>query len=51
LDMAESLGLTSCDASYVYFARENRLPLVTEDSDLIDKAKSHVKALKLDDML
>ena len=45
------MRLTFYDASYVYYARENNLPLVTEDSDLIDKAKPHIKALKLDDIL
>jgi len=51
LDVAEGLRLTFYDASYMYYARENKLPLVTEDSYLIDKAKPHIKALKLDDIL
>ncbi len=51
LDVAGELGLTFYDASYVHYAREKGLPLVTEDSDLADRAKPHVKALKLDDIL
>lgn len=51
LEVAQALRLTFYDASYVYYARENKLQLITEDSDLIDKAKTHVKALKLDDIL
>jgi len=51
LSVAEELRLTFYDASYVYYAMKNRLPLVTEDSTLIDKARSRVKALKLDGVL
>ena len=51
LDLARQLRLTFYDASYVYYARDLGLPLVTEDSDLIDKARSQVKALKLDSIL
>jgi len=51
LDLAEGLRLTFYDASYVYLAAEKGLPLVTEDSNLREKARAHVKALKLDEML
>mgnify|MGYP001039312981 CR=1 FL=1 len=45
------MRLTFYDASYVNYAKENKLPLVTEDSDLRDKAKPYIRALKLDDVL
>jgi len=51
LGVAEGLRLTFYDASYVYCAKRNKLSLVTEDSDLMDKAKTQVKALKLDDIV
>jgi len=50
LDTATKLKLTFYDASYLRYAKENKLTLVTEDSALIDKADQHVKALKLDKM-
>ena len=36
-DVARSTGLTACDASYLWLAREMRLELVTLDKSL-DKA-------------
>jgi predicted nucleic acid-binding protein len=51
LDMAGALGLTFYDATYVYYAKKNGLPLITEDSDLIEKGRSHIKVLKLQDII
>ncbi len=51
IDTSVRLKLTFYDASYVHFTEKNNIPLVTEDLDLIEKVKAHVKALKLDDIL
>ncbi|MEM3692597.1 MAG: type II toxin-antitoxin system VapC family toxin [Candidatus Bathyarchaeia archaeon] len=51
LDMAGDLRITFYDASYVYYAKKNGMSLVTEDQDLIEKAKPYIKALKLKDIL
>jgi len=51
LDMVGALGLKFYDAAYVYYAKKNDLPLITEDSDLIEKGRSHIKVLKLQDLI
>jgi len=47
LALAGKLRLTFYDAAYVYFARENKLSLVTEDVNLLNKIKPTVKTLTL----
>jgi len=51
IDTTEKLGLTFYDASYVFYAKKMGLTLITEDEKLIEKAKPHVKTLKLDSIL
>jgi predicted nucleic acid-binding protein len=50
LDAAQRLKLTFYDASYVFYARERNLTLVTEDEPLTQKARTHIRTLKLDDL-
>jgi len=50
LETAKDLKMTFYDASYVYYAKEKQVPLVTEDSSIIDKAKQHIETLKLDQL-
>lgn len=49
--IAEALRLTFYDASYVFYAKEMGLPLVTEDKALVSKAKAYLKVLKLEDLV
>ena len=49
LDAAVKLKMTFYDASYAYIAKISEATLVTEDAELLRKAASYVKALKLDD--
>jgi len=51
LGVAEGRKLIFYGASYAYYAEQNKLPLVTEDSVLIEKARPRVKALKLDQIM
>ena len=44
--LAEKLNLTFYDASYVYLSKEKKLTLVTEDNNLINKAKNYTKIIK-----
>lgn len=50
LGIAEKLKLTFYDASYVFYAKEKNLPLITEDETLIEKVKPHIKALRASDL-
>ena len=50
LAIAEELGLTFYDASYVYSAREREVPLITEDEKLAGKARVCIKVLRLSDV-
>ena len=47
MDVAEKLKLTFYDASFIFYAKEKELLLITEDESLASKAKNYVKALKL----
>ncbi|MCP8316706.1 MAG: hypothetical protein H3Z51_07595 [archaeon] len=49
LDTAEELKSTFYDASYIFYAKEKKLSLITEDESLLNKARTYVKALKLND--
>ena len=52
MKLAAQLDLTFYDASYLYLAKKIGMPLVTEDKELLEKAKNaSVKALKVDDFL
>ena len=51
MKVAEELRVTFYDASYVYYAKEMVVPLVTEDRRLHAKAKSLVKVLAASDIL
>jgi len=51
LNTATELKLTFYDASYLHYAKENELTLITEDSSLIDKAEQHVRTLRLDSII
>lgn len=51
IDLAGKLGLTFYDASYVFYTRKMSLTLVTEDEKLMNKAKPHVKVLKLNSII
>ncbi len=50
LDTAEELKSTFYDASYIFYAKEKKLSLITEDEALLNKARTYVKALKLSDV-
>jgi len=50
LDIAEELKSTFYDASYIFYAKEKKLSLITEDEALLNKARNYVKALKLSDV-
>jgi predicted nucleic acid-binding protein len=43
LEIAQTERLSYYDSSYVYAAKENGLPLITEDTGLITKARKHVE--------
>ena len=47
MDVAAKLKLTFYDASFIFYAKEKELLLITEDESLASKAKNYVKALKL----
>jgi len=47
LNIADDLKITFYDASYIYHAKNNKTPLITEDNELTEKAKPHIKTLKL----
>lgn len=51
VSVAKALKITFYDASYVFYAKEMGLPLVTEDESLISKAKAYLKVLKLEDLM
>jgi len=48
LNTAGKLGLTFYDSSYVFYAQEKKIPLITEDENLINRVKSHVKTSRID---
>jgi predicted nucleic acid-binding protein len=47
LSIADNLKITFYDASYVYHAKNKKTPLITEDNELAEKAKPHIRTLKL----
>jgi predicted nucleic acid-binding protein len=47
LNIADNLKITFYDASYIYHAKNKKTPLITEDNELTEKAKPHIKTLKL----
>ncbi|MBS7626409.1 type II toxin-antitoxin system VapC family toxin [Candidatus Bathyarchaeota archaeon] len=47
LDVAERLRITFYDASYVFFAQERGIPLITEDEHLINRVGGYIKTLRL----
>ncbi|MEM3606562.1 MAG: type II toxin-antitoxin system VapC family toxin [Candidatus Bathyarchaeia archaeon] len=51
LTIAEKLQLTFTDASYVFYAKKMNLTLITEDEEIINKAKPYIKTLKLNDIV
>lgn len=51
LSIADNLKVTFYDASYLYHAKNKKIPLITEDRELMDKAKPHIKTLKLDNLI
>lgn len=51
LEIAKNEKLSFYDSSYVYFARENKLDLITEDKELKKKAQSYVKVQTIADLL
>ena len=51
LSIAEELKLTFYDASYVFHAISMGASLVTEDEQLINNAKTRVRALRLQEIL
>lgn len=50
LTTASKLKITAYDASYVVLADKNNLVLVTEDSELREKAKSLIEAISVSDI-
>ncbi|MEM1655869.1 MAG: type II toxin-antitoxin system VapC family toxin [Nitrososphaerota archaeon] len=50
LATASKLKITAYDASYVVLADKNNLVLVTEDSELREKAKSLIEAISVSDI-
>lgn len=51
LRIAEDLEITFYDASYIYHAKNKKLPLATEDTELSSKAKLQIKTLGFDDLI
>ena len=51
LSIADGLKITFYDASYVYHAKKNKIPLVTEDLELMNKAKPQIKTLELNNLI
>lgn len=51
LEIAKNEMLSFYDSSYVYFAKENNLILVTEDKELKKKAHKHVKVKTIAELL
>jgi len=47
LRLADNLKITFYDASYIYHAKNKKTPLITEDNELAEKTKPHIKTLKL----
>jgi predicted nucleic acid-binding protein len=43
MEIAKTEKLSFYDSSYIYFAKQNNIQLVTEDQNLRDKAKKHVQ--------
>jgi len=50
LHIAQTEKLTYYDSSYLYFARESGVSLVTEDKELKTKAAKYVNVLKISDL-
>ncbi|MEM3502558.1 MAG: type II toxin-antitoxin system VapC family toxin [Candidatus Bathyarchaeia archaeon] len=50
LNVAETLKITFYDASYVFFAKEKGIPLITEDEDLVSKVGSYIETLRLESL-
>ncbi|MEM2107236.1 MAG: type II toxin-antitoxin system VapC family toxin [Candidatus Bathyarchaeia archaeon] len=50
LNVAETLKITFYDASYVFFAKEKGIPLITEDEDLVSKVGPYIETLKLESL-
>lgn len=50
LNVAETLKITFYDASYVFFAKEKGIPLITEDGDLVSKVGPYIETLKLESL-
>jgi len=48
---AVKLGLTAYDSSYVVLAKEKNLELVTEDSELRERAKKLIDVVSLDQVI
>lgn len=48
---AVKLGLTAYDSSYVVLAKEKNLELVTEDSELRERAKKLINVVSLDQVI
>lgn len=48
LGVAERLKVTFYDASYIFCAQEKGIPLMTEDENLIKKARNYIKTSRLD---
>lgn len=48
LSVAEELKVTFYDASYIFCAQEKGVPLITEDENLIVKARNYIKTSRLD---
>lgn len=44
IEIAKTENLSFYDSSYIYFAKQNNIQLVTEDPNLRDKAKKYVPA-------
>lgn len=51
LTIAERLKITFYDASYIYHAKNKKTSLATEDTQLMDKAKTQIKTIKLNNLI
>ncbi len=51
VEIAKTEELTFYDSSYIYFAKENGLQLLTEDKKLKTKAQKHVRAQSISELL
>ena len=49
-ELACKESITICNASYLYYPIQNRLMLVTDDKELLERARRYVNAIRSRDL-